>query len=155
MNFNPPPGAPIPPGAQPQPGTQPPPAPLHWPLILGLGAVALIRPLSNITGLSEVIGQPWTALGATLLVSMVWLGVVGFGRVPRPFLTIVLASLAYGLYAIVLSAVLSPILTGELQGPVTMPWAIIPLMLSNAVWGAVIGALAVAVQAVRNRGHAH
>jgi hypothetical protein len=40
----------------------------------------------------------------------------------------------------------SPILEGQLQGPITNPFAIVGVILTNVVWGAVTGLIAAAVQ---------
>lgn len=122
---------------------------LHWPLILGLAALALIRPLFSIVGLSDVLGKPATPLILTAAITAAWVLIVGLSRVPHPVLTLVAAGLAYALASIVLSAVLSPILTGELQGPLAMPLAIIPLLIVNALWGLITGGLALLLQRVR------
>lgn len=122
---------------------------LHWPLVLGLGAFALIRPLSRI--ISGDQESPVLAIALTVVVSAVWILVVGLGRVAQPVLTVVMAGVAYGVFSIALSGILSPILTGELQGPLAMPVAIIPLLLFNAAWGAIAGALALLLQRVRAR----
>lgn len=122
---------------------------MNWVLVLGLGAVALLRPLARITGAADGLGTPAGPLLLTALVTLVWIGVVGLGRVPRPVLTLVLAGLAYGICVIPLSAVLSTVLTGTVQGPVSAPLAIVPILLTNALWGLVAGLLAWAVQHVR------
>src|SRR5690606_33525340 len=88
---------------------------LQWFLVLGLGAFALVRPLLNVVGVTERLGKPQTQLAVTALVTLVWVAVVGFTRVAEPLLTLVFAGLAYGVFAIVLSGVLSPVLLGELQ----------------------------------------
>lgn len=123
---------------------------LHWPLIAGLGALALIRPVARIVedqlGLSA---GPVLPIALTIVVTAAWVVIVGFGRVRQPLLTLVFAGLAYAAFSTVLSAILSPILTGELQGPIAMPIAIIPMLLINAGWGLVAGALALAVQRLR------
>ncbi|MDX3727446.1 hypothetical protein [Streptomyces caniscabiei] len=56
---------------------------------------------------------------------------------------------AYALAALLLSAVLSPLLTGRLQGPLAQPRAIVPLFLVNAAWGAFCGACAIGLRKVR------
>lgn len=119
---------------------------LHWPLIIGLGAFALIRPLTNIIGLDDVLGQPWTAILLTSTITTVWVLAVGLSRVGRPVLTLVVTGLAYAVCAALLSGILSPILHGELQGPFARPWIIVPLLLTNAVWGLVAGLLALGVR---------
>lgn len=122
---------------------------VNWLLVLGLGAVALVRPLARITGAADGLGTPAGPLLLTGLVTLVWVGVVGLGRVPRPVLTLVLSGLAYGVFVVPLSAVLSTVLTGTLQGPVAAPVAVVPILLTNALWGLVAGLLALAVQHLR------
>lgn len=122
---------------------------LHWPLIIGLGAFALVRPLTNIVGLDEVLGQPGTALLLTGTITLVWVLAVGLSRVSQPVLTLVAAALVYALCAALLSAIISPILDGQLDGPFARPWAFVPLLVTNAVWGAVAGLLALLLQRVR------
>lgn len=123
---------------------------LNWSLICGLGSLALIRPLASIveTQMGSDTG-PVLPLGLTLLVTAAWVAIVGLSREPRPLLTLVLAGVAYAVFAALLSGILSRILTGELQGPFAMPLAIIPMLLVNALWGLVAGALALAVRRVR------
>ncbi|HZG89874.1 MAG TPA: hypothetical protein VEZ42_06640 [Pseudonocardia sp.] len=123
---------------------------LNWPLALGLGALALVRPLVRIV--TDQLGPPEppaVAIGTTVAISVVWVVVVGFSRVRRPVLTLVAAGLVYAVLSIVLSGVLSPLLTGRLQGPLAMPIAIVPVLLTNLVWGAGTGALALLVQRAR------
>lgn len=115
---------------------------LQWPLILGLGALALARPVMSMAGLLDVIGQPTASITISAIISLVWLAAVVLARVHRPILTLVLAGVSYGVFAIILSAVFSPILTGQLQGPVTNPFAIVSVLISNAIWGLVVGLFA-------------
>lgn len=127
---------------------------IAWGLVTGLGAVALLRPLLRITGVvgdDGVLPSQVGALGATALITVVWVLVVGLSRVPRPFLTLVLAGLAYAILSTLLSGVLSPLLDGRLEGPLANPIAIPMMLASNAVWGAVAGALALALRAATGR----
>lgn len=124
---------------------------LQWSLVLGLGALALARPLLNITGLAEQLGRPLVPLLATLVISVIWIAAVGLSRVAQPVLTLVFAGLAYGVFTIVLSAILSPFLTGELQGPLATPFGvgIVAVLVVNAIWGAITGVIALLVQQLR------
>lgn len=123
---------------------------LRWPLVLGLGSLALIRPLASIVEYQlDVSGPAAVPITITLVVTAVWVGVVGIAGTPRPVLTLVAAGLTYAVLSIVLSGILSPILTGELQGPLAMPLAIIPVLLVNAVWGLTAGGLALLLQRTR------
>ena len=114
----------------------------QWPLILGLAALALIRPIISMVGLSEAIGQPVASIAVTLLISLVWIAVVVRARVSRPVVTLTLTGLAYGVFAILISAVISPILTGQLQGPATNVFAFVSVLLTNALWGLIAGWIA-------------
>lgn len=122
---------------------------LNWPLVAGLAVLALVRPLFSIVGLSDSLGKPATPLILTAAISLVWVLVVGLGSVHEPVLTLTAAGVAYALASIVLSGILSPILTGELQGPLATPFAVIPLVVTNLIWGAVCGLLALALQSRR------
>ncbi|QBI54988.1 hypothetical protein [Streptomonospora litoralis] len=122
---------------------------LQWPLVLGLGALALVRPLLNIVT-DQVEGVDVAApVLATVAVSLVWIAVVGLFRVDQPVLTLVCAGLAYAVLAMLLSGLLSVALDGELQGPLASPIAIVPVLLTNAVWGALAGLLALLLQRLR------
>lgn len=124
--------------------------PLNWPLILGLGALALIRPLVRIVESQLGIeNQPAVPIAITLVISIVWIAVVGLSTNPQPVITLVLVALVYGLLAIVLSAILSPLLDGALAGPLANPIAIVPVLVTNILWGLVAGGLALLLQRAR------
>lgn len=119
---------------------------LHWPLIIGLGALALLRPLMSITGLLDRLGRPTTAIAVTIAISLLWLVIVVGTHVRRPFLTLLCVGVTYGVFAILLSALLSPLLTGTLMGPITNVAATISVLITNAIWGGTVGVLALLVQ---------
>lgn len=124
--------------------------PVHLLLAVGLGLVGLARPITN-TVLDQIGVDPGPVvpLGWTLLITLLWVAVVGLGRVPRPLLTLTLAGLVYGLSALLLSGILSPLLLGRLEGPLAHPIAIVPMLVTNTLWGLVAGALALAIQRAR------
>ncbi len=128
-----------------------PPSSIPWSLVLALGALALVRPLMSVTGVSEAIGPPWAQLGTTLVITAAWVAAVVVARAPRPFLTLVLTGVAYGVLAILLSAVLSPVLTGELQGPLANPFAVVSVLVTNTLWGTLSGGLALVVRRALGR----
>lgn len=115
---------------------------VHVPLVLGLGAIAVIRPLMSMLGLLEQIGPPYASLTVTLIISIIWIAVVVRKKVDHPLLTLVYTGIAYGVYAIVISAIMSPILEGQLQGPITNPFAIVSVLATNAIWGLITGGIA-------------
>lgn len=123
---------------------------LPWALILGLGALALVRPaLQIVLDQAGVSSPPALSVGVTVAITVVWIAVVGVRPVRRPVVTLVLAGLSYAVLSIVLSSIASPILTGQLQGPLATPAAIVPVLLTNAIWGAIAGGLALLLQHLR------
>jgi hypothetical protein len=122
------------------------PKQLHWPLIIGMGALALIRPFMNITGLMEELGRPFGPLFITLLISIAWLAIVLFAKVREPILTLIFTGVTYGVFTILISAILSPILDGRLSGPITNPFAFVSVLITNAIWGMTIGLIAWGIQ---------
>jgi hypothetical protein len=125
-----------------------PPAPaptgqrVSWPLVVTLAVVALVRPLLSVTGLADDLGRPATPVLATVAITVVWVAVVVATRAAQPVLTLLLAGLTYGGLAVVGSAMLSPLLDGELRGPLAHPASIVPVLMVNVLWGALSGLVA-------------
>lgn len=120
-------------------------ADLRWWMILSLGLLALLRPLTRMTGVLEA------PILTTVLLTFVWVAVVGLTRTPRPVLTLVLAGLVYAAAATLLSAAVSGLTDGTLRGPLTRPLASISMLLTHAAWGLVAGLVALGVQRLRAR----
>lgn len=125
-------------------------AELPWRVSVGLGALALVRPVLSMSGLADDWGRPQTPIVATAAISVVWTAVAGVVR--RPVETLVLAGLSYGVMALALSAVASPVLDGELRGPLAHPVAPFALLAVNAVWGAACGLAGWGLSGLRRRG---
>jgi hypothetical protein len=124
---------------------------LQWPLVLGLGALALVRPIiRTIQDQAGTASPPVLSIVLTVTITALWVVVVGLSRTSRPIATLVAAGLSYAVLSMLLSGLLSPILTGRLQGPLATPVAIVPVLLTNAAWGAVAGLLALALQRLRH-----
>lgn len=97
-------------------------------------------------GLLEKIGQPLASITVTIIISAIWIGAAVLLRVENPLKTLLYTGIIYGVFAIVISAILSPILEGRLQGPITNPFAIVSVLLTNAIWGLVTGGIAIAIR---------
>lgn len=130
----------------PQSSSPPRPAPAGppWAVVLGLGSMALLWPLAALTGTGGT-GTP-RALTILGLTAVVWIGVVGLGRVPRPVLTLTLTGLVFGLVAMAASTVLGGI---GVPGDGAPAWTVVPALVVHAFWGSVTGLLALAVQRTR------
>lgn len=117
--------------------------------ILGLGALALIRPIMKMTGIMDLIGQAFGSILMTVLISLAWLMIVLFKRTAYPVVILVFAGLSYALFAIIISGIASPLIDGKLQGPLTNPLAMVSVFAVNAVWGFIVGLIA---NALRRKG---
>jgi hypothetical protein len=116
---------------------------VSWPVVLGLGALALLFPLAELTGVPDALGAALTALLLFGLVAVVWIGGIGLGRVPRPVVTATLAGVVFGVILVVLSLALG---TGpDVDGALIVGVAAFEIGRSAAL-GALAGLLATAVQ---------
>jgi hypothetical protein len=122
---------------------------VSWPLVLGLALFALTRPVLSITGLADEWGKPATPLIATALITAVWVVAAARFAHRAPVLTLVVTALAYAAFAVVLSAILSPMLDGQSSKVVTNPIALLGVLSTNLVWGLVAGGLAALLTARR------
>ncbi|WP_251038367.1 hypothetical protein [Paenibacillus albidus] len=105
-----------------------------------------MRPIMKITGAMDLIGQQFGSILMTILISLAWLMIVLMKRVPNPVVVLVYAGLSYALFAIILSGLVSPILDGKLQGPLTNPLSMISVFATNAIWGFLVGRIAKALR---------
>lgn len=118
---------------------------LNWSFIISLAALALIRPLMSMLGWLEGIGQPAASISVTLVITLTWIAIAVIGRVEEPLIQLTFTGVAYGVLAIVISAIMSPILDGELKGPITNPFAIVSVLVTNGIWGLCAGLIAKAI----------
>lgn len=119
------------------------PQELSWPVVLGLGSLALLLPLADLTGLRAALGSAPSALLLFGVVIATWIGVVAIGRVPRPVLTLTLAGSVFGVVLVVLSVNLRalPVVDGRLL----VIGAAIEIARSTGL-GALTGLIAAALQ---------
>lgn len=122
----------------------------HWPLVLALGAVALLRPVLEPAGVTGELG-PVGPLLVTLAITVFWIVVVELRRVSRPVVTLVCAGIAYGVFTVALSAVLSLSLAGEVRVPMVTPvlFGVPSVLFVNAAWGGIAGLVAAALRRAR------
>lgn len=113
---------------------------ISWLIVLGLAALFLLWPLTNLLGFDS---GPVRALSVIGVTAVVWIGVVGLGGVPRPVLTLTLSGIAYGALGIVLALFFN--------GPGQW-WTLVPALAMSALWGCLAGLLAAGVQHLRRSG---
>jgi putative flippase GtrA len=115
---------------------------LNWKLIIILAVFALVRPVMSMLGISEAIGKPVASIGATIIISFVWITAVVRAQESQPVLTLMLVGIGYAVLAIIISGIFSPILLGQLQGPLTNMFAFVSVFVTNAIWGLIAGVIA-------------
>ncbi|MFB5662978.1 hypothetical protein [Alteribacillus sp. HJP-4] len=113
----------------------------NWPLIIFLACTALLRPLLSMTGALEAIGQPQASIIITILITVVWI-IAASKKSSHPIRTLMLTGFCYGVLAILISAIMSPMITGTLQGPLKNPFAVVSVLITNIVWGLAAGVIA-------------
>ncbi len=91
-----PPVPPVPPDPAPRPTLGETVRSLSWPLVLGLGALALVRPLLMVLGVDGAIGRPAAPLLVTLVLTVVWVAAIVVARPAHPLATGVAVGLVYG-----------------------------------------------------------
>jgi hypothetical protein len=120
---------------------------LHWRLIISMGALALIWPLINTTGMMGGLAR----IVLTMLISAIWLAIVLFFRVRQPLLTLICTGIVHGVFAILLSVIILPMLTSELASPISNPFAIVAVLGTNAIWGLVVGMIALGILGIQGK----
>jgi len=121
----------------------PPRPPISWTLVLGLASMALLWPLTGLTGLGGT-GAP-RAFAIVGLTVVVWIGVVGFGRVARPVATLTLAGLGFGVIALATAALVG---AGGIGADAAL-WTAIPALAMDTFYGFVAGLVAAGIQKAR------
>ena len=115
---------------------------LNWPLIVGMGALALLWPFMNFSGLMDTIGRPAGPLLVIALTTLAWLVAVLAAKVRQPIATLVFTGLLYGAFALIFSAVFAESGAGPFARPAVLPIAIPAILGFNALWGAITGLVA-------------
>ncbi|WP_019856191.1 hypothetical protein [Actinopolyspora mortivallis] len=117
----------------------------HWAVIAILAVVGLLQPALGLLGVYGLLGRPWGPLLVALAIAVCWVAVVVVRRVPRPLPTLVLVGGIYGVLAVVLEQVL--LLYTGYRTP--SGGAMVSAVLSNLVWGALLGLIALGLIRLR------
>lgn len=120
----------------------------EWKTAIVLGAVGLIRPVLSMFGVLDALGKPWSPLAVTALIAVVWVGFVVGTRSGQPVLTLALAGVAYAVLTTLLNLIAQPFFADAQLVP---PVGVVAMLVTNAVWGAVLGLIALGIQRVRSR----
>lgn len=117
---------------------------LNWNLILVLAALGLLRPLSSVFGLNNLVAGPWIPLVVTALIAALWIAAVVKQRTSNPFATLVITGGMHGVFIIVFQRVMWTLMP---QAAVSIPViGYVSIIVTNLIWGAILGLIAVGIQ---------
>lgn len=117
---------------------------IHWPLVIGLGSLALLWPLTSALGLHELLGGGARAALLLAVIAAVWIGVVGLGRVARPVMTLTLAGVVAGALVALTALVLGD--ASGVRAVLVTIWSVT----WQVLMGVVTGVIAHGIQQVRS-----
>lgn len=125
---------------------------LKWGLISFLAVLGLVRPLLSITGTYAVLGgNSWAPVIVTVLIAILWVGVVVIKRAPNPLVTLLATGGLYGVLAILLQQIIWNFFLGGppeealSSAPVlVMSWA--SIVVTNVIWGTFLGLVALGLR---------
>ena len=120
-----------------------PAATISWQLVIGLGSLGLLWPLTGLLGLTDLLGGAPRVFLLLGIIGGTWVGVVGMGRLARPIATLTLAGVLAGVFI-----TLTAVILGDASGGRSLMVAIWTIAWQS-LFGVVAGALALAVQRVR------
>ncbi|MFK7691344.1 hypothetical protein [Paenibacillus sp. HJGM_3] len=123
-------------------------AKMNGSLIIGLAALALVRPLMDLVGLHDLLGERASGTIITIGVLIIWLVVVVSRRINRPLLHLMLTGLLYGVFTIVISATFAPLFPSQ---SIANPYAITGIVIVHAIWGVLIGLIAIAIIKIKRK----
>lgn len=120
---------------------------ISWRLAACLGTLALVRPVTRIVeDRAGIENHPAVPIALTIGITVAWALAAGLSRIPEPLSTLVASGLVYGVLSVLLSVIASPLLLGHLEGPLGRPMSIPFVLLNDAVWGLLAGALALLIR---------
>ena len=124
---------------------------LRWDVIGLLIIIGLIRPILSIAHAYDRVGRPFGPLLVTALLAIVWVGIVVIARIPYPLITLIAAGIGYRLGAILLQQAIWRIFLDAppAEAPTGLPILLISwigIIVTNLIWGAFLGLIALVLQ---------
>ncbi len=125
---------------------------LPWKLIIVLALVQLIRPILSTLGVFDNV-RPQGPIIATIVIALIWIGVMVVRKVKRPTIVLAMAGVVYAVLSIILAVLLQTVFTWSAEE--TIPVAVlltgglIGAIGANIIWGGFLGLIASLVMKVR------
>lgn len=127
---------------------------IDWLLVLSLAVLPLLQSLFSITGWAKSLGRPQTPLMLALVITVIWVAVVGLSRAARPVATIVWASAIAAVVSAGLSLLVPAVTNGD-AGNLLDGFGVLATLIATLaiylIWGMAAGVGAAGVQHLRRR----
>lgn len=124
---------------------------LPWPLILSLGALALVRPIIKVFG--DVFDYDVSAAVTviiTAVIAVLWIGAVVRLKVKRPVIVLALSGTTYAVLSIAMAVIIQLVAPDlgdkEAKIPVLLTAGLVATTVFNFVYGAFLGFMASIIQ---------
>lgn len=127
---------------------------IDWLLVGTLATLPLIEVLFAVTGWAESLGRPTTPLLLALVVTVIWVTVVGVSGTARPIATLLLTGVAAALLSSAVTLVLPAAQRSDLARLLDVADVVGTVVVTSAlftVWGLAAGLLAALIQRLRAR----
>lgn len=122
---------------------------LPWKLIFILALIQLIRPILSTAGFFDDF-KPQGPIIATALIALIWVGVAVIGKVREPVKVLALAGATYAVISIAMAVFLQTFFTWSPEEtapiPLLLTAGLISGIVTNVIWGALLGFVAFAIR---------
>jgi drug/metabolite transporter (DMT)-like permease len=127
---------------------------LPWKLIFILALIQLSRPILSTAGFFDNF-RPQGPIIATALIALVWVGVAAIGKVREPVKVLAVAGATYAVIGVAMAVFLQTFFTWSPEETASIPLlltaGLVGGIVVNAIWGALLGIVAIVIQKVARR----
>src|SRR5829696_10177196 len=122
---------------------------LPWMLLFILALIQLTRPILSTAGFFDNF-RPQGPVIATALIALIWVGVAMIGNVREPVKVLTMAGATYAVIGVAMAVFLQTIFTWSPAEAASIPLlltaGLIGAIVVNAIWGALLGFVAVGIK---------
>ena len=127
---------------------------LPWKLIFVLALIQLTRPISSTAGFFDNF-RPQGPIIATALIALIWVSVAVIGKVREPVKVLAMAGATYAIIGVVMAVFLQTFFTWSPEETASIPLlltaGLVGGIVVNAIWGALLGIVAIVIQKAARR----
>jgi hypothetical protein len=127
---------------------------LPWKVIFVLALVQLARPISSTAGFFDNF-RPQGPIIATALIALIWVGVAVKWKVREPVKVLAMAGATYAVIGVAMAVLLQTFFTWSPEETASIPLlltaGLVGGIVVNAMWGALLGIMAIGVQKAARR----